>query len=375
MTLHRFAPCPCKALPSVLSSSRCPPYSAQNCLVRRHILKSGQAPANNCGVICQNQAEPKGSVTQAGAGEGAAGAQSHPAGTRQGSAGREHGPPARAAPTAPPAAASGAARRVPGERPPSAPAPLSITEPPRPSRLGAAGGLRGRAEPRADLLEWKRCSGSVRWQDESWQPKSLTSRQPSSLRLKLPPRGGCWCESSGHGSSGARNFSYGSSVMVAEEAAASASRSQRRSRQRHHERPVPGRASVSRPARRAPSGAGPLGAGAAQRPLPRRRPARPALPWRRRWARPRRRPTGPARAAAAAAASWGRRCRPRWRPWPGPCRRWTRRPSGGSSKVGPERGLPPGSPPPLPPCFLLRFYCRELTPELSWSYARTLLNP
>lgn len=102
--------------------------------------------------------------------------------------------------------------------------PPTETRAARPSPTAAQNGaarqhglsLRGstsRPPPHTDLLEWKRCSGSVRWQDESWQPKSLTSRHPSSLRL--PPRGGCWCERSGHGSSGARNFSYSSSVMAA----------------------------------------------------------------------------------------------------------------------------------------------------------------
>lgn len=182
----------------------------------------------------------------------------------------------------------------------------------------------------------------MRWQDESWQPKSLTSRQPSSLRLKLPPRGGCWCESSGHGSSGVRNFSYGSSVMAAGTApvqpggeTASASRTQGPSSKRRHDRPVPGCASTA-------------AAGAAS--SFRRRPTAPpaaaeggaSLLWRRWRAKRRWRPTGMARAAgAAASASWGRGCRLRWRPWPGACRRWARRPSGGSSKVGPERGLPP----------------------------------
>lgn len=101
-----------------------------------------------------------------------------------------------------------------------------------------------------------------------------------------------------------------------------------------------------------------LRARTAQRPLPPRRPARArppprawggasraggaALPWRRRRRRagPQGRLTGTARAAGAAAASWGRGCRPRWRPWRGACRTWARRPSGGSSKVGPGRGLP-----------------------------------
>lgn len=56
------------------------------------------------------------------------------------------------------------------------------------------------------LLLWKRCRGSVLWQDESWQPKSLTSRVPTSLRLAL------W-ERRGNGSSGAKNFSYRDSDM------------------------------------------------------------------------------------------------------------------------------------------------------------------
>lgn len=56
------------------------------------------------------------------------------------------------------------------------------------------------------LLVWKRWSGSVRWQDESWQPKSLMSRQPGSSLGQVPtPRGG---PRSGKGSSGVRNFSY-----------------------------------------------------------------------------------------------------------------------------------------------------------------------
>lgn len=50
------------------------------------------------------------------------------------------------------------------------------------------------------LLLWKRCKGSVRWHDDSWHPKSLTSSVASSLKF---PR----CDSSGNGSSGARNFS------------------------------------------------------------------------------------------------------------------------------------------------------------------------
>lgn len=57
------------------------------------------------------------------------------------------------------------------------------------------------------LLLWKRCRGSVLWQDESWQPKSLTSRVPTSLRLAL------W-ERRGKGSSGAKNFSYRDSDMA-----------------------------------------------------------------------------------------------------------------------------------------------------------------
>lgn len=57
------------------------------------------------------------------------------------------------------------------------------------------------------LLVWKRRKGSVLWQDESWQPKSLTSRVPTSLRLAL------W-ERRGNGSSGAKNFSYRDSDMV-----------------------------------------------------------------------------------------------------------------------------------------------------------------
>lgn len=56
------------------------------------------------------------------------------------------------------------------------------------------------------LLVWKRWSGSVRWQEESWQPKSLMSRQPGSSLGQVPtPRG---APSSGKGSSGVRNFSY-----------------------------------------------------------------------------------------------------------------------------------------------------------------------
>lgn len=55
-------------------------------------------------------------------------------------------------------------------------------------------------------MVWKRWSGSVRWQDESWQPKSLMSRQPGSSLGQVPtPRGG---PRSGKGSSGVRNFSY-----------------------------------------------------------------------------------------------------------------------------------------------------------------------
>lgn len=57
------------------------------------------------------------------------------------------------------------------------------------------------------LLVWKRCKGSVLWQEESWQPKSLTSRVPTSLRLAR------W-ERRGNGSSGAKNFSYRDSDMV-----------------------------------------------------------------------------------------------------------------------------------------------------------------
>lgn len=95
-----------------------------------------------------------------------------------------------------------------------------------------------------------------------------------------------------------------------------------------------------RPARRAPSGAGPPRRGGTAPPAAAEGGA--SLLWRRWRAKRRGRPTGMARAAgAAASASWGRGCRPRWRPWPGACRRWARRPSGGSSKVGPERGLPP----------------------------------
>lgn len=46
----------------------------------------------------------------------------------------------------------------------------------------------------------------MRWQDESWQPKSLMSRQPGSSLGQVPtPRGG---PRSGKGSSGVRNFSY-----------------------------------------------------------------------------------------------------------------------------------------------------------------------
>lgn len=56
------------------------------------------------------------------------------------------------------------------------------------------------------LLVWKRWSGSVRWQEDSWQPKSLMSRQPGSSLGQVPtPRGG---PRSGKGSSGVRNFSY-----------------------------------------------------------------------------------------------------------------------------------------------------------------------
>ena len=57
------------------------------------------------------------------------------------------------------------------------------------------------------LLLWKRWRGSVLWQDESWHPKSLTSRVPTSLRLAL------W-ERRGNGSSGAKNFSYRDSDMA-----------------------------------------------------------------------------------------------------------------------------------------------------------------
>ena len=57
------------------------------------------------------------------------------------------------------------------------------------------------------LLLWKRCRGSVLWQDESRQLKSLTSRVPTSLRLAL------W-ERRGKGSSGAKNFSYSDSDMA-----------------------------------------------------------------------------------------------------------------------------------------------------------------
>lgn len=57
-----------------------------------------------------------------------------------------------------------------------------------------------------NLLVWKRWSGSVRWQEDSWQPKSLMSRQPGSSLGQVPtPRGG---PRSGKGSSGVRNFSY-----------------------------------------------------------------------------------------------------------------------------------------------------------------------
>lgn len=55
-------------------------------------------------------------------------------------------------------------------------------------------------------MVWKRWSGSVRWQEDSWQPKSLMSRQPGSSLGQVPtPRGG---PRSGKGSSGVRNFSY-----------------------------------------------------------------------------------------------------------------------------------------------------------------------
>lgn len=46
----------------------------------------------------------------------------------------------------------------------------------------------------------------MRWQEDSWQPKSLMSRQPGSSLGQVPtPRGG---PRSGKGSSGVRNFSY-----------------------------------------------------------------------------------------------------------------------------------------------------------------------
>lgn len=46
----------------------------------------------------------------------------------------------------------------------------------------------------------------MRWQEDSWQPKSLMSRQPGSSLGQVPsPRGG---PKSGKGSSGVRNFSY-----------------------------------------------------------------------------------------------------------------------------------------------------------------------
>lgn len=222
--------------------SSCPSYGAQSCVWRnpernKRILKYDQAHTNNRTLTGQGRTElihgpakAKRNPSRGGRAGGLPARSSRsrsavapPGRQRAGERGqRQHGQPRprrclTGSPTGPRRGAAAAAAAAVAPPAATAPAPARSPSPPasRSRRGPAARGPPGPAEPRPDLLEWKRCSGSVRWQDESWQPKSLTSRQPSSLRLKLPPRGGCWCESSGHGSSGARNFSYGSSVMAA----------------------------------------------------------------------------------------------------------------------------------------------------------------